>query len=418
MATEIKVPVLGESVTEATVARWLKQPGDAVAMDDPLVELETDKVTLEVNAPAAGTLTEVLAAEGANVGVGAVLGRIGDGAAKSAPAAKVNVAQTAAPAASPAPRPASTKPAAPPPQAGNGGADLLARSGPAARKAAAETGVDVTKVQPTGKDSRVTKTDIAAAAAAAAKPAPAARPFAEIEPREIGPREERVRMTRLRKRIAERLKEAQNTAAMLTTFNEVDMTVVMALRERYRDSFEKQHGVRLGFMSIFAKACIQALKEIPAANAEIDGDDIIYKNHYDLGIAVGTEQGLVVPVVRDVDQLSFAEIEKRVADLGRRARDGKLSLDELSGGTFTITNGGVYGSLLSTPILNPPQSAILGMHKIQKRPVVIGDKIEARAMMYLALSYDHRMIDGREAVTFLVRIKECIEDPQRMLFGV
>jgi 2-oxoglutarate dehydrogenase E2 component (dihydrolipoamide succinyltransferase) len=418
MATEIKVPVLGESVTEATVARWLKQPGDAVAMDDPLVELETDKVTLEVNAPAAGTLTEVLAAEGANVGVGAVLGRIGDGAAKSAPAAKVNVAQTAAPAASPAPRPASTKPATPPPQAGNGGADLLARSGPAARKAAAETGVDVTKVQPTGKDSRVTKTDIAAAAAAAAKPAPAARPFAEIEPREIGPREERVRMTRLRKRIAERLKEAQNTAAMLTTFNEVDMTEVMALRERYRDSFEKQHGVRLGFMSIFAKACIQALKEIPAANAEIDGDDIIYKNHYDLGIAVGTEQGLVVPVVRDVDQLSFAEIEKRVADLGRRARDGKLSLDELSGGTFTITNGGVYGSLLSTPILNPPQSAILGMHKIQKRPVVIGDKIEARAMMYLALSYDHRMIDGREAVTFLVRIKECIEDPQRMLFGV
>jgi 2-oxoglutarate dehydrogenase E2 component (dihydrolipoamide succinyltransferase) len=418
MATEIKVPVLGESVTEATVARWLKQPGDAVAMDDPLVELETDKVTLEVNAPAAGTLTEVLAAEGANVGVGAVLGRIGDGAAKSAPAAKVNVAQTAAPAASPAPRPASTKPAAPPPQAGNGGADLLARSGPAARKAAAETGVDVTKVQPTGKDSRVTKTDIAAVAAAVARPAPAARPFAEIEPREIGPREERVRMTRLRKRIAERLKEAQNTAAMLTTFNEVDMTVVMALRERYRDSFEKQHGVRLGFMSIFAKACIQALKEIPAANAEIDGDDIIYKNHYDLGIAVGTEQGLVVPVVRDVDQLSFAEIEKRVADLGRRARDGKLSLDELSGGTFTITNGGVYGSLLSTPILNPPQSAILGMHKIQKRPVVIGDKIEARAMMYLALSYDHRMIDGREAVTFLVRIKECIEDPQRMLFGV
>ncbi|HEX4195766.1 MAG TPA: 2-oxoglutarate dehydrogenase complex dihydrolipoyllysine-residue succinyltransferase, partial [Stellaceae bacterium] len=244
-------------------------------------------------------------------------------------------------------------------------------------------------------------------------PAPAVH-----EPRDLGPREERVRMTRLRKRIAERLKEAQNTAAMLTTFNEVDMTEVMALRERYRESFEKQHGVRLGFMSLFAKACIQALKEIPAANAEIDGDDIIYKNHYDLGIAVGTEQGLVVPVVRDADQLGFADIEKRVADLGRRARDGKLSLDELSGGTFTITNGGVYGSLLSTPILNPPQSAILGMHKIQKRPVVIGDKIEARPMMYLALSYDHRMIDGREAVTFLVRVKECIEDPQRMLFGI
>jgi len=416
MATEIKVPTLGESVTEATVARWLKHPGDSVAMDDPLVELETDKVTLEVNAPAAGTLTEVLAAEGANVAVGAVLGRIGEGAAKPAPQpASVGIAQTAAPAAPPAPRPPSTKPAPPPPQAGNGGADILARSGPAVRKAAAETGVDVTRVQPTGKDGRLTKGDIAAAAAA--KPAPVPAPMVR-EPRELGPREERVRMTRLRKRIAERLKEAQNTAAMLTTFNEVDMTEVMALRERYRESFEKQHGVRLGFMSIFAKACIQALKELPAANAEIDGDDIIYKNHYDIGIAVGTEQGLVVPVVRDADQLSFAEIEKRVADLGRRARDGKLSLDELSGGTFTITNGGVYGSLLSTPILNPPQSAILGMHKIQKRPVVVGDKIEVRAMMYLALSYDHRMIDGREAVTFLVRVKECIEDPQRMLFGV
>ncbi len=405
MATEIKVPTLGESVNEATVARWLKQPGDTVAMDDPLVELETDKVTLEVNAPAAGTLTEVLAAEGANVGVGAVLGVIGEGAAKPAPAA----AKPAPAAAKPAPAaPAVAKPA--PAPATNGGADILMRSGPAARKAAAQTGVDVTKIQPSGKDGRVTKSDIAATAA---KPAPVAR-----EPRDLGPREERVRMTRLRKRIAERLKDAQNTAAMLTTFNEVDMTEVMALRERYRDSFEKQHGVRLGFMSIFAKACIQALKEIPAANAEIDSDDIIYKNHYDLGVAVGTEQGLVVPVVRDADQLSFADIEKRVADLGRRARDGKLSLDELSGGTFTITNGGVYGSLLSTPILNPPQSAILGMHKIQKRPVVIGDKIEARPMMYLALSYDHRMIDGREAVTFLVRVKECIEDPQRMLFGV
>ena len=415
MATEIKVPTLGESVNEATVARWLKQPGDTVAMDDPLVELETDKVTLEVNAPAAGTLTEVLAGEGANVAVGAVLGRIGEGGAvKAAPPA---AAKPAAPAAAkPAPAPAASTPA----PATNGGADLLARSGPAARKAAAETGVDVTKIQPTGKDGRVTKSDIAGAATAkpAPAPAPVARPSTGTGPRELGPREERVRMTRLRKRIAERLKEAQNTAAMLTTFNEVDMSEVMALRERYRESFEKQHGVRLGFMSIFAKACIQALKEIPAANAEIDGDDIIYKNHYDLGIAVGTEQGLVVPVVRDADQLSFADIEKRVADLGRRARDGKLSLDELSGGTFTITNGGVYGSLLSTPILNPPQSAILGMHKIEKRPVVIGDKIEVRPMMYLALSYDHRMIDGREAVTFLVRVKECIEDPQRMLFGV
>ena len=406
MATEIKVPTLGESVNEATVARWLKQPGDTVAMDDPLVELETDKVTLEVNAPAAGTLTEVMFAEGANVGVGAVLGTIGEGAAKPMPAAKA----AAAPAAKPTPAPAPAAPA-------SNGADVMARSGPAARKAVAESGADPAKIAATGKDGRITKTDVASAAAA--KPAaPAPAPIAAREPRDIGPREERVRMTRLRKRIAERLKDAQNTAAMLTTFNEVDMTEVMALRERYRDSFEKQHGVKLGFMSIFTKACIQALKEIPAANAEIDGDDIIYKNHYDIGVAVGTEQGLVVPVVRDADQLSFADIEKRVADLGRRARDGKLSLDELSGGTFTITNGGVYGSLLSTPILNPPQSAILGMHKIQKRPVVIGDKIEARPMMYLALSYDHRMIDGREAVTFLVRVKECIEDPQRMLFGV
>jgi 2-oxoglutarate dehydrogenase E2 component (dihydrolipoamide succinyltransferase) len=404
MATEIKVPTLGESVTEATVARWLKHPGDTVAMDDPLVELETDKVTLEVNAPAAGTLTDVLAEEGANVAVGAILGRIGEGTAMA-------VAATSAAKAAATPTPAAATPA------GNG-PDILARSGPAVRKLVAETQIDVSKVAPTGMDGRLTKSDVAAAAARpavapAAMPTPVARPV-----RDLGPREERVKMTRLRRRIAERLKEAQNTAAMLTTFNEVDMTEVLALRERYRESFEKQHGVRLGFMSIFAKACIIALKEIPAVNGEIDGEDIIYKNHYDIGIAVGTEQGLVVPVVRDADQLSFAEIEKRVADLGRRARDGKLSLEELSGGTFTITNGGVYGSLLSTPILNPPQSAILGMHKIQKRPVVIGDKIEARSMMYLALSYDHRLVDGREAVTFLVRVKECIEDPQRMLFGV
>jgi 2-oxoglutarate dehydrogenase E2 component (dihydrolipoamide succinyltransferase) len=407
MATEIKVPTLGESVTEATVARWLKHPGDTVAMDDPLVELETDKVTLEVNAPAAGTLTDVLAAEGANVAVGAVLGRIGEGASTA-----VREKAAAAPIAA---KPASAPPPASAPS-GNG-SDVLARSGPAVRKLVAETQIDVTKVPPTGKDGRLTKADVAAAAVAKPASAPTSVPVARA-PRDLGPREERVRMTRLRRRVAERLKEAQNTAAMLTTFNEVDMTEVLALRERYRESFEKQHGVRLGFMSIFAKACIIALKEIPAANGEIDGDDIIYKNHYDIGIAVGTEQGLVVPVVRDADQLSFADIEKRVADLGRRARDGKLSLEELSGGTFTITNGGVYGSLLSTPILNPPQSAILGMHKIQKRPIVIGDKIEARSMMYLALSYDHRLIDGREAVTFLVRVKECIEDPQRMLFGV
>jgi 2-oxoglutarate dehydrogenase E2 component (dihydrolipoamide succinyltransferase) len=405
MATEIKVPTLGESVTEATVARWLKQPGETVALDDPLVELETDKVTLEVNAPVAGTLTDILAAEGSNVSVGGILGRIGDGAAKPAAAA-------------PAPKlapPATAKPAAAPAPSGNGAGEILARSGPAVRKLVEETGVDPTGIAASGKDGRLTKADVLAAKPV---PAPAPAPVAARAPREPGAREERVRMTRLRRRIAERLKEAQNTAAMLTTFNEADMTEVMALRERYRDLFEKQYGVRLGFMSIFVKACIIALKEIPAANGEIDGEDIIYKNHYDIGVAVGTEQGLVVPVVRDADLLSFAEIEKKVADLGRRARDGKLSLEELSGGTFTITNGGVYGSLMSTPILNPPQAAILGMHKIQKRPMVVGDRIEARPMMYLALSYDHRLIDGREAVSFLVRVKECLEDPQRMLFGL
>ena len=294
-------------------------------------------------------------------------------------------------------------------------ADLLARSGPAVRKLVAETKPDVTQLKPSGKDGRLTKSDVLAARPAPA-PAPAPAPSAPAAPRELPPSEQRVRMTRLRKRIAERLKEAQNSAAMLTTFNEADMSAVMAMREQYRDSFEKKHGVRLGFMSFFVKASIVALKEIPASNAEIDGDDIIYKNHYDIGVAVGAEQGLVVPVVRGADQLGFAEIEKRVADLGRRARDGKLSLEELSGGTFTITNGGVFGSLMSTPILNPPQAAILGMHKIQRRPVAVGDKIEIRPMMYLALSYDHRLIDGREAVTFLVRVKECIEEPQRLLF--
>jgi 2-oxoglutarate dehydrogenase E2 component (dihydrolipoamide succinyltransferase) len=419
MATDIKVPPLGESVTEATVARWLKSQGDSVAIDDPLVELETDKVTLEVNAPAAGMLSEILAPPGSNVSVGGLLGRIGEGAGK--PAAKSAPAkgpQVAAPApAAKAPTPAA---AAPQPARANGGADLLARSGPAVRKLVEETGINAASLATTGKEGRVTKGDVLTALAKGSAPsaAPAPAPAVARAPREIGPREERVRMTRLRKRIAERLKEAQNTAAMLTTFNEADMTAVMAFRERYRDSFEKKHGVRLGFMSFFVKACIVALKEIPAANAEIDGDDVIYKNHYDIGVAVGTEQGLVVPVVRDADQLGFAEIEKTVADLGRRARDGKLSLEELSGGTFTITNGGVYGSLNSTPILNPPQAAILGMHKIQKRPMAVGDRIEARPMMYLALSYDHRIIDGREAVTFLVRVKECIEDPERILFDV
>jgi 2-oxoglutarate dehydrogenase E2 component (dihydrolipoamide succinyltransferase) len=434
MASEIKVPTLGESVTEATVARWLKKVGDSVAMDDPLVELETDKVTLEVNAPAAGTLAEIIVGEGANVAVGALLGRIGEGAAKATPAAKPQqapaVAQAEARAQAQAPSPGVAAAAASAASAG-GNVALLERSGPAVRKLVEENRLDPAKIPATGKDGRLTKGDVltqlergAAASApaatmAAAKPAPAPQaPAAPQPPRALAPREERVRMTRLRRRIAERLKEAQNTAAMLTTFNEVDMSEAMALRERYRDTFEKKYGVRLGYMSLFAKACIVALKEIPAVNAEIDGGDLIYKNHYDIGVAVGTEQGLVVPVVRDADKLGFAEIEKTIAELGRRARDGKLSLEDLSGGTFTISNGGIYGSLNSTPILNPPQSGILGMHKIQQRPVVVKDRIEARPMMYLALSYDHRVVDGREAVTFLVRVKECIEDPQRMLFGV
>jgi 2-oxoglutarate dehydrogenase E2 component (dihydrolipoamide succinyltransferase) len=402
MATDIIVPPLGESVTEATVARWLKSQGDAVAVDDPLVELETDKVTLEVNAPAAGMLAEILVPKDGNISVGGVLGRIADGAGK--PAAKA----AAAPAPKPAPAPAPAVKAVPP------SPDAVARSGPAVRRLVEENKVDTARIPPSGKDGRLTKGDVLNALEKSPAPAPAAPSV----PRETGPLEERVRMTRLRRRIAERLKQAQNTAAMLTTFNEADMTEVMALRERYRAEFEKKHGVRLGFMSFFVKACIVALKEIPAANGEIDGDDIIYKNHYDIGVAVGTDQGLVVPVLRDADRLDFADIEKHVADLGHRARDGKLKLEELSGGTFTITNGGVYGSLMSTPILNPPQSAILGMHKIQKRPVVVGDQIVARPMMYLALSYDHRLVDGREAVTFLVRVKECIEDPERLLFGV
>ncbi len=410
MATDIIVPPLGESVTEATVARWLKSQGDAVAVDDPLVELETDKVTLEVNAPAAGTLAEILVPKDGNVSVGGVLGRISDGASKPA-ARPASAPKLVASAPKPAPAPAA-KAAAPP--AANvtntkESADAVSRSGPAVRRLVQESGLDPARVAPSGKDGRLTKGDVLTALEK--PPAPAA-------PRELGAREERVRMTRLRRRIAERLKEAQNTAAMLTTFNEADMTEVINLRERYRAEFEKKHGVRLGFMSFFVKACIVALKEIPAANGEIDGDEIIYKNHYDIGVAVGTEQGLVVPVLRDADRLDFADIEKQVADLGHRARDGKLKLEELSGGTFTITNGGVYGSLMSTPILNPPQSAILGMHKIQKRPVVVGDQIVARPMMYLALSYDHRLVDGREAVTFLVRVKECIEDPERLLFGV
>ena len=404
MATEIKVPSLGESITEATVSKWLKRPGDLVAVDEPIAELETDKVTLEVPAPAAGTLSEVLAEEGANVLVGAVLGTIAEGAAEPAPHP-----------------PADAGPSLSPPARGRGegrgeGQEALERSGPAVRKLIEEIGLDAGRIAPTGPGGRISKADVIAARAPAAPPSVPADPVEQ--------RESRVRMSRLRRRIAERLKAAQNTAAMLTTFNEIDMSQVIALRERHRDGFEKKHGVRLGFMSIFAKAAIVALKELPAVNAEIDGEDIVYKRHYDIGVAVGTEQGLVVPVVRDADRMSFAEIEKTIAEYGRKARDGKLTIEELSGGTFTISNGGIYGSLMSTPILNPPQSGILGMHKIERRPVAIpgsspgSDTVEIRPMMYVALSYDHRIVDGREAVTFLVRIKECVEDPSRLIFEI
>ncbi len=427
MAVEIKVPALGESVTEATVAKWLVKAGDAVAIDQPLCELETDKVTVEVNATVAGSIVELAVAEGATVQVGGVLCHIEAGAAGAA-AAKPAPAPAAAP--PPAPRPApvaAPAPAAPAPApaAVPAAANVnIAASGPATRKLVEETGISPAAIQPTGKDGRATKADVLAAlssipAPASAPGAPAAaKPAVPPGPRMRADREERVRMTRLRRTIANRLKEAQNTAAMLTTFNEVDMTNVMALRERLKDDFEKKHGARLGFMSFFVKACIAGLKELPAVNAEIEGDDIVYKNYYDIGVAVGTPQGLVVPVVRDADTKSFGDIEKTIGELGRKARDGKLSIADLTGGTFTISNGGVYGSLMSTPILNPPQSAILGMHKIQQRPMVVGGEVKVRPMMYLAVSYDHRIIDGREAVLFLVRVKECIEDPERLLLGV
>ncbi len=409
MAVEIKVPALGESVTEATVAKWLVKAGDAVAVDQPLCELETDKVTVEVNASVAGTIAELAVEEGASVQVGGVLCHIEAGAAgAAAPKAAAPAAPKPAPAAAPTPAPA----AAP------AGANLAA-SGPAARKLAEEKGVSAASIQPTGKDGRATKEDVLAAISSIpAAAAPAARPAAPTGPRLKADREERVKMTRLRRTIANRLKDAQNTAAMLTTFNEVDMTNVMALRDRLKDDFEKKHGARLGFMSFFVKACIAGLKELPAVNAEIEGDELVYKNYYDIGVAVGTPQGLVVPVLRDADALDFAGVEKGIGDLGRKARDGKLSIADLTGGTFTISNGGVYGSLMSTPILNPPQSGILGMHKIQQRPMVVGGEIKARPMMYLALSYDHRIIDGREAVLFLVKVKDCIEDPERLLLGV
>ncbi len=393
-AVDVMVPALGESVTEATVSTWFKQPGDAVAADEMLCELETDKVSVEVPAPAAGTLGDILAKEGDTVAAGGKLAIINAGAA---PAPAAQPAATAAPATT-------------------SGADV--ENAPSANKLMAEKGLSADQVTGTGRDGRVMKEDVLKAAAAPA-PAPAPAPAARAPvPADQADREERVKMTRLRQTIARRLKDAQNTAAMLTTYNEVDMTEVMALRSEYKDLFEKKHGVRLGFMSFFTKACVHALQEVPEVNAEIDGTDVVYHNYVNMGIAAGTPQGLVVPVIRDVDQMGFAAIEKAISEKGRAARDGKLSMADMQGGTFTISNGGVYGSLMSSPILNPPQSGILGMHKIQDRPMVIGGEIVVRPMMYLALSYDHRIVDGKGAVTFLVRVKEALEDPRRLLMDL
>ncbi|UPG73930.1 2-oxoglutarate dehydrogenase complex dihydrolipoyllysine-residue succinyltransferase [Roseomonas gilardii subsp. gilardii] len=413
--SDILVPTLGESVSTATVARWLKKAGEAVKADEPLVELETDKVTVEVNAPEAGVLEAIAADEGAEVEVGALLGSIaaGSGAAAAKPAA--------APAAPAAPKVEEPRPASGP-VSRPGGVETPTKASehaplPAAAKMMAEKGVSAEQIGAgTAKDGRISKGDVQAfLSRPVSEPS---KPAAPKAPRAPQAGEERVKMTRLRKTIANRLKEAQNTAAMLTTFNEVDMSAVMALRAEYKDAFEKKQGTKLGFMSFFVKACVAALQEWPAVNAEIDGDDVVYKNFVNMGIAVGGPNGLVVPVLRNAQDLSFAEIEKAIAGFGKRARDGSLKLDELAGGSFTITNGGIYGSLMSTPILNPPQSGILGMHKIQERPMVVGGKIEIRPMMYLALSYDHRIVDGKEAVSFLVRVKEGIEDPRRLMLGV
>ena len=424
--TDIMTPALGESVTEATVARWTKKAGDPVVKDELLVELETDKVSLEVVASEDGVLTEIDAEEGATVVPGTVLGRIGGAGAKPAakpaaaaaapsPAKEAASAKAAEPAPAPAPAPVKPAPAAAPaPVAAVAASTPLA---PSVQRIVTENQMDPAAIPGTGKDGRITKGDaLAALEARAAAPAPA--PAAPAPVREVHEREERVRMTRLRQTIARRLKEAQSNAAMLTTFNEVDMGAIMALRNQYKDVFEKRHGVKLGFMSFFVKACIAALKEVPNVNAEIDGQDLIYKNHYDIGVAVGTDRGLVVPVVRDADILNLAGIEKAIGELGKKARDGALALEDLQGGTFTISNGGVYGSLMSTPILNAPQSGILGMHKIQDRPMAVNGQVVIRPMMYLALSYDHRVVDGQGAVTFLVKVKEHIEDPQRLLLDI
>ena len=443
MAIEIKVPTLGESVADATVARWIKSTGDAVKADEPVVELETDKVTLEVPAPAAGTLGEIMAAEGAVVEVGAGLAMLNEGAA---PAAKAGAPETAAKemaaketpakqeqAKVPAASTAAPAPAAQPATAPKSDMPLS----PAVRRLVAENNINPAMIAGTGVDGRLTKADILAhmKGGSSAPPVSAASPVSAGTPVSTAPaqpaasprqtpraedaaREERVPMSKLRKVIASRLKAAQNNAAMLTTFNEIDMTALMALRSDYRQDFETTHGIRLGFMGVFVLAAVQALREFPAVNAEIDGGDIIYKNYYNIGVAVGTPQGLVVPVVRDAGDMGLADIETNIGDFGARARNGKITPDEMAGGTFTISNGGVYGSLMSTPILNPPQSGILGMHKIEKRPIVVDDAIVIRPMMYLALSYDHRIIDGREAVSFLSRIKDMVEDPRRLLLGV
>ncbi|MFM1815434.1 MAG: dihydrolipoyltranssuccinase [Pseudomonadota bacterium] len=415
MTIEIKVPTLGESITEATVGQWFKKAGDAVAADEPLCELETDKVTVEVPAPAAGVLSEISVEAGSTVAVGARLGAIAEGAGAAA-----------APAAAPKPAAAAPAPAPAKPAGGNGAGAMPAS--PAARKILDEKGLTAADVAGSGRRGQVLKPDaVAAGQRPAAQPAlyapmgPAPTPSQQLR----GPvalqdseREERLPMSRLRQTIARRLKDAQNTAAILTTFNDVDMSAVMQIRAQYKDLFEKRHGVKLGFMGFFVKSCVQALKEIPAVNGEIDGNDVIYKNYYHIGVAVGTEKGLVVPVVRNADQLSLAEVEATITDFGTRARSGKLGIEEMQGGTFTISNGGVYGSMLSTPILNAPQSGILGMHRIEERPVVRNGQVVARPMMYLALSYDHRIVDGKEAVTFLVRVKECLEDPQRFILDL
>ena len=424
MATEIRVPTLGESVSEATIGKWFKKAGDAVKADEPLVELETDKVTLEVNAPAAGVLAEITAKDGETVTPGALLGQINEGggaAASPAPAKSEAKAAAPAPASAPTQAPAASRTAALATNGGQRSTSTQMPPAPSAAKIAAERGIDTSEVAGSGKRGQVLKSDVLAftppSAPAASREAAPAQARAPSAP-EDAPREERMRMTKLRQTIARRLKEAQSNAAMLTTFNEVDMSGVMGLRGHYKDLFEKKHSVKLGFMGFFVKACTQALKEIPNVNAEIDGTDIVYKNYCHIGVAVGTDKGLVVPVIRDADRKSIAEIEKAIADFGRRARDGQLKIEEMQGGTFTISNGGVYGSLMSTPILNAPQSGILGMHKIQERPVAIGGKIEIRPMMYLALSYDHRIVDGKEAVTFLVRVKEALEDPARLVLDL